>query len=915
MPLLRGLVSMSPASPHQDASPSSAEPPSFAFDAVVTRALTQLLEAEPFPRLVTVIAPPGYGKTVLLSTLCREFLDRGQRCLWLALDDRDADLSALLYRLRLSLSQAGISLPEDMTGPQAAFHDPMAPEDSMVQLLTHLPGTTVLFIDSLAFCTDPDLGRFLSRVVFGPDLGLHLVLSSTAEMPFDAVRAKLEMGAVDFRARHISLDRAGTASLLRQAGIGSASAADLDRIVAQTEGWPAAVRLIQVLLVAETGLQGLGGTQANVSAVLQRFGGDQADIARILTQRVLVGFDPEIVRFMVEISLVREFNADLAAHMTGQADARVWLEMLVSRNVLTSPLDSSRRWFRFHTLMREFLLAEANECLRAERRRELLARAAHWYQDRGNHVAAIDLALEAGATALAQQILDAIAHVVVGDQGQMGTLIQWVDRLALTGIQPSLDAQAWYVWALCDSLQYERARLALDDFDRRIALEPSFSGAGPGQSRLMFLRMLVNVFIDRLDAAYDQATAWLQTGETGDALTVATVTSIAGIVEIDRGDLSAARERMEIARSAIDRSDSAYGLAWVCILRACVEIGQARPGAADVLLSEGRAQVVRQIGQDASVVVTLDFVHARALLDLGRTSAARALAVHGLARAMHHGIVGSLEHGLVASVAFWGQPGDDEVSAEQLDRVANCYPLRGPRLLMASKVRRLLALGLQDEAHLEGERAGVLGNVNGRMPMRERGDWLLARLELQLAQGEFDALIEKTDTLLKAARAQGRERDRIELLLIAAEAQLSLGQHRLALRDFLKAVTLAAPGKLIHPFKLRPSLLVRLLASDDAVRGFGLIQPSERAFLERLRSLAPLPIRDGEADVTDALTQRQVQLLLLLDEGLNNEQVADRLALSVATVKWHLHHAYVKLGVRSRSAALARARALKLLGR
>jgi LuxR family transcriptional regulator, maltose regulon positive regulatory protein len=60
-------------------------------------------------------------------------------------------------------------------------------------------------------------------------------------------------------------------------------------------------------------------------------------------------------------------------------------------------------------------------------------------------------------------------------------------------------------------------------------------------------------------------------------------------------------------------------------------------------------------------------------------------------------------------------------------------------------------------------------------------------------------------------------------------------------------------------------------------------------------------------------TSRELQLLALLEEGLGNEQVADRLSLSVPTVKWHLHNLYVKLGVRSRSAALARARTLQLI--
>lgn len=888
-----------------------------------------VLNADPFPKLVAVCAPPGYGKTVLLSKLYEAALARGSRCLWATLDDRDIDHASLLHRLRCALEYVGVEVGAEAFPLKASFADRGAPTDDMVNLLASLEGETVLFIDNLGFCEDETTTLFLERLVFAAGSRLRLVLSSTREIPVDIVRAKLEVGAVEIRASHLSFDRSSTALLLGQVGISTAGGLVLDEIVAQTEGWPAAVRLLQVLLAGE--VNGLDGeTALDIGSVLLRLSGDHSDIAQVLTRRVLVGFDPALVQFMIEIALVREFSADLAAEMTGRAEARDWLNMLVRRNVLIFPMDSSRRWFRFHTLMRAFLIAEGQETMHVERRREVLDKAARWHKSRGNNIAAISIALEAGSTSLAQELLDQMAHVVVGDHGEMGSLIQWVDRLIEAGIKPSLEVQAWFVWALCDSHHYERARKALDEFDGRIAEGASF-GAEGGRlpARLLFLRMLVNVFIDRLDFAYEQANAWLADGDQGDALSVATVTSIAGIAEIDRGELTAARLRMERARPAIDRSDSAYGLAWVGILRACVEIGQARPDVADKLLLEVRERVARVVGNDASVVVTLDFVHARALLDLGQVDGARELAIRGLDRAVHHGIMASLEQGLISCVAFWGDTGDQTITEELLDRVSHSYPPRGRLLLGASKVRRLLELNRYADALKEAERVGLTTSskpVEATI-MRDRGDWMLARIELDLAQGLCNLVLEQVDARLKEARLQGRDRDRIELLLIAADAHQRLGQARMALRNFSMAVVLASPGKVVHPFKVRTGLLRKLLTSSDG-KELGLIQPSERSFFERLRideqaqsatgdvQTSSLRPDDEEGSTTAGVpTLREIQLLSLLDEGLSNEQVADRMSLSVPTVKWHLHNVYGKLGVRSRSAALARARALKLVGR
>lgn len=888
-----------------------------------------LLHADPMPKLVTVCAPPGYGKTVLLSRLHTEFLSRGYRCLWVQLDDRDIDLASLLHRMRAALEYVGVAAHADEVEPKLPFADRGAAADALAKLLVGLGGSTMLFIDNLGFCEDPRLTQFLERLVFASGAGLRLVLSSTHAIPMDTVRAKLDVGAFELSARHLSFDRDSTTQLLKQVGILSASDSEIDGILAHTEGWPAAVRLLQVLLAFDMNhLE--DRTAPDIARVLNRFNGDHNDIARVLTHRVLVGFAPEVVQFMMEVALVREFSADLAAHMTGRSEARDWLNMLIQRNILIFPLDSSRRWFRFHTLMREFLTINCQEHCSVQRRSEVLDRAARWHQANGDNVTAIGIALEAGSTSLAQELLDRIAHVVVGDHGQMGSLIKWVDRLLEAGITPSLEVHLWFVWALCDSLQYERARKALDEFDRRVAGEVSLGDAADDlRSRLLFLRMLVNVFTDRLNSAYEQANSWLDNGGYGEALIVSTVTSIVGIAEIDRGDLTAARLRMGRARPAIDRSDSTYGLAWVGILRACIEIGQARPDAADQLLLEVREQVTRVIGNDAGPVITIDFVRARAMLDLGRMETARELALRGLSRAMHNGIMVSLENGLIGCIAFWGSADDDTITDALLDQVTHSYPVRGQALLGASKVRRLLELARHGDALAEAERVGLTKptQATGTPAMRERGDWMLARIELDLAHGSYELVLNHVDTQLKEATRQGRDRDRLELLLIAADAHQRLGKTSKAMRYFSMAIALATPGNIVHPFKVRGGLMNTLLRGSSD-KDFVLIQPAERFFLERLRfleqsqvlhgrplSMATRSDEDASAATPGTPSMREIQLLSLLGEGLSNEQVADRLSLSITTIKWHLHNVYGKLGVRSRSAALARARALNLISR
>jgi DNA-binding CsgD family transcriptional regulator len=55
------------------------------------------------------------------------------------------------------------------------------------------------------------------------------------------------------------------------------------------------------------------------------------------------------------------------------------------------------------------------------------------------------------------------------------------------------------------------------------------------------------------------------------------------------------------------------------------------------------------------------------------------------------------------------------------------------------------------------------------------------------------------------------------------------------------------------------------------------------------------------------LTGRERELVLLLRDGLSNQEIADRLSISAGTVRTHLENIFEKLGVHTRTAAVARA--------
>ena len=68
-----------------------------------------------------------------------------------------------------------------------------------------------------------------------------------------------------------------------------------------------------------------------------------------------------------------------------------------------------------------------------------------------------------------------------------------------------------------------------------------------------------------------------------------------------------------------------------------------------------------------------------------------------------------------------------------------------------------------------------------------------------------------------------------------------------------------------------------------------------------------------EAELIEPLSEREIEVLQLVAEGLTNNEIASRLFLSLNTIKGHTRNIYGKLNVHSRTQAVARAQSLGLL--
>lgn len=897
------------------------EPPSFSFPLVRTRVFEALCRGTtPERKLTMVMAPTGYGKTVLASSVYHHFRQSGLNSYWISLDDRDHSMERLLGLLENALGSG----QAEVHPTQALIHgdEPLESRvESLLAALAEIAEPSLICIDNLNYCDDETLGLLLDRLVFRTPASLYLLFSSTDEVPFNLARAKLEARVQELRYSQLSLQPDEIRDLLGAELCAQLGEDALAGIVEQTEGWPAAVRLVQIIL---TGAE-------RPREALARFSGGDEDLADLLNRQVLAGFAPQTRDFLLRIAPLRSFCVELCRHATGDEQAARHLELLLKRNVFMIPLDRNRSWYRLHGLFRDFLIKEAQRQLPEASRRQALARAAEWCESGGHWQDAIDYALAADSGALAAAVLDRVAAMFVRDRGDLRQYIEWVEQLRAAGQPLGWEADYWYAWALVFHRRYETARQHGERLARRLEQE---LGAGVDVAELAELRRRVEVvqiciaiYTHRLAEGYQRASVWLAERHADDPFDVATMACVATIYLTGAHRFVEARQMAREAQAAIAQTGSAYGQGWVALLNTMIAVTEGDYAGVYDELKTVLARAQATLGEHSGISATVAMVCAKVAVEMNLDEEARPLLDIGLRWAHSHGILETTALGLDAALKLWSGRDSGLLSLAQFREIASSYPPALGVMLSCLMVQRLLRLGRVEEALAEAAQIGLGGGVMPRLEglelPRARDLFSAAQIDLALASGQLKQAETLVAEATRLARAEGCIARQVELALCELAIAVCSHNPQPATRHLTRAVSLAARRRILRPFRDRGELIAGLV-NDTKPQAWGFALEEERKFfidicrglpLSNPALLEQLGHLQGKSQLLETPTAREMELLSLIEAGLSNQQLADRLSVSVATVKWHLYNLYTKLGVSSRAAALARARSLNLLAR
>jgi LuxR family transcriptional regulator, maltose regulon positive regulatory protein len=878
--------------------------------------------AEGIDRGLTVVSTPaGFGKTTVLGDWARH---SRRRAAWLSLDSGDNDparfwrhVAAALERTRPGIDAPVVAL---LRGPQRPPLEAVATAVINELMSVTGAGEVVLILDDYHLVEAPPVHDSVAFLLDRLPPGLRLMLATRADPPLPLARLRGRGQLAELHAGDLRFTLAETAAFLREVTGLDLPAASVAALQDRTEGWAAGVQL------AALSLRG----QADPAGFIATFAGSHRYVLDYLTEEVLAGQPEQVLRFLLETSVLDRLCGPLCDAVTGRTDSQALLEELDRANLFVVPLDEVRRWWRYHHLFADLLRARLTRD-RPGRVPELHRRAAAWHQEHGSADEAVQHAVAAGETGWAARLVERhIEELLRSSEG--ATLDRWLSALPAESIRtrPRL-CLAQGVTAIVGG-RLEAVEPLLADAKRAFAAtgdEPHEPSVGRARSVLTnvpaaiaFLRAdLARLRGDAARAVDFDQQALTHLGEDDWLLRSQVAWNLAAAHWL-RGELGEAERALADLVAERRAAGEGYLAMRVCHDLGEVRLAQGRLGAALRTHQRG-LEITREAGQQPPCSGIALVGLAEVLYERNELAAAYEHATRGVVLSRQLAFTQPLATGLAVLARIRQAQGDTADAREAIGQ-AERVPLSPEVVGMhnpvpAWRARLLLAFG---EVAAAADWASGRGLAAGDQPGYPREREYLALVRVLLAEHASGPALGLLGWLHAQAVAQRRTGSVIEVAALRSLALADGGDLVAATASLADALALAAPEGYIRVFADEGAPMARLLGRLTAAQRTGQVVfpgPVPRGYLERLTrafqpAAAPPAARDtAMAGPSESLSERELEVLRLLAAGKSNQQIADELVVALATVKKHVGHILGKLNAANRTQAVARARVLGLL--
>jgi len=887
----------------------------------VSRArLIDLFTPENGANLILVCAPAGYGKTTLLAEWAHSLIKKGIAVAWYALDPGDDDPIPFRSYLIASFIQT-LGPISELT--QIAQRLRTSPEMDLQQILPAIINAIVLgdrkcvlILDDYQLIADPAIHSALAYLLEHLPEKLHIAIGSRSDPPLPLARLRAHGQLLEIRTGNLRFTRDETVQFLSEVMRLELSLQEMLTLEERTEGWVAGLQLAGLSL----------SERALKEQVIGTFSGGHRYLVEYLMEEVVDHQPEEVQQFLLSTAILERMCAPLCDTIldTTQCSEPI-LKQLERANLFVVALDDQGYWYRYHHLFRDFLLARLNKN-RPEGIHVLHRAACEWLAAHGFLREAAGHAFQTHDWEYAAEFVEQHSFTLIV-HSEISTLYEWCSMFPEQVMQgrPMLCLQQSLALAYGFRRQNrERVESRLGQAERMIAaLEDRGTARG-----LFDLAAVVRTFLafapdpaadpqELLDLAHSMLGTYSERDPARFSGLLLT-----GYAYMALHNAQSAEYAFETARQIALGEGLYFGIAESTFHLARLAHSQGQLQRAAQICRQGRGDIVAKLAhpeQELPALGCLDVALGCVQLEQDQLDAAEQNLSHGL------DLMGGgtnpyyLMTAYIALFRLHVILGQLEAATKYLKRLESIWPdidfcTRGLSALHSLRTQ-------QDDptARLEAATwcqeffpAVDEDEMPGLGPFGAGEAYYLAYLawaEIQIDLGNPQDALAYLDKQFERAATNGLQNRAIELSVLQALGWQAQGDHDRAMESLEYAISIAMPEGYVRTFDQGPFLAQLLIEAAQR----GAYREYAKLILNSIGKTGTPISRSVQIPFDQSLSGRELEVLQLIAHGATNQEIAERLVITVGTVKSHINHILGKLDAHNRTEAVACARSLGLL--